>query len=67
MAVYRALTDAQRNLRDAVCRRRTTLRGRLQVLKMLGDESRAEPNDIEVVRGWLFEVHGTDAAEEPLC
>jgi hypothetical protein len=57
MAVYRALTDAQRRLRDAVCRRRGTLDDRLWLLAKLGRETDAESEDIEVVRGWLFEIH----------
>lgn len=58
MGYYRAMTEAQRQLRDVVCRRRTGLEDRLQLLARVGRETAAEPDDIEVVRGWLFEVHG---------
>jgi hypothetical protein len=53
-----ALSQAQRQLRDVVCQRRTTRAGRLNLLDWL---SRREPHvkadDVEVVRRWLIEVH----------
>jgi hypothetical protein len=58
VAEYRALTYEQRRLRDAVCRRQESLEGRLRLLVQLARELNAESDDVERVRGWLFELHG---------
>jgi hypothetical protein len=65
---YRALSDPQRQLRDVVCRRRTGLEARLRLLKEMSYEPRVDPADVEVVRGWLFEVHGHEhRPRRPSC
>jgi hypothetical protein len=58
VAVYRALSDAQRRLRDLVCQRRTSLEDRLRLLAQVARETGAERSDVDVVRAWLFDVHG---------